>query len=200
MVITLDPSEALMAAYVGCQRRIASLRRGCQDRHGYNGQNAWETDIIGALAEVAVAKALDLHWSGSVNAWKRADLGRSYQVRVTTHSNGQLIVREGDPEEDIYILVVQVGPLRFKIAGQMGGRQARRAEWLKRLDPDRPRCWAVPQAALEGLETREDVRVAPVERKCDGVNPAPVLSSSDVLLSTSPAYQRNGTVSCLDRK
>ncbi len=146
--VTLDPPEALMASYVGCRRRVASLARGCQDRHGYDGRNAWEQDILGALAELAVAKALDLHWSGSVNAWKRPDVGRSYQIRTTGYAAGRLLIRSEDPEVDTYILVVQVNPLQFKIAGQIDGRLARQPRWWTKPDPARPGCWAVPQSAL----------------------------------------------------
>lgn len=151
MMVTLSASEALMASYVGCQRRVASLARNCRDRHGYDGKNAWEQDVLGALAEFAVAKALDMHWSGSVNAWKRPDLGRSYQVRVTTYADGRLLVRDSDPLDDTYILVVQLGALEFRVAGQIAGRLARNPAWWSRPDPSRPGCWCVPQTALAEL-------------------------------------------------
>jgi hypothetical protein len=148
VIVTLDPAEALMASYVGCRRRVASLARGCQDRHGYDGKNAWQIDIEGALAELAVAKALDLHWGGTVNAWKRADLGRNYQIRTTVYPAGKLIVRALDAIDDVYILVVQINPLTFKVVGQINGLEARQTQWWTRPDPQRPGCWAIPQSAL----------------------------------------------------
>lgn len=148
MLVTLDLFEIEMAAHVGLRRRLEALRVGLRDRHGYQGEDPWEGDIQGAAAELAVAKKLGRYWDGSVNTFKRGDVGAA-QVRSTPRRDGSLIVRSNDSEDDFYILVTGAIP-EFNVVGYIRGADAK-ADRFRRAPAGRPAAWFVPQSALHAL-------------------------------------------------
>jgi len=156
-VVRLEPHELLMGAEVAIRRRVASLERGLQDRYGYNGDHTWEQEITSSLAELAVAKALGRYWDGSVNTFKRGDVSR-LQVRFTLHAEGRLIIRAEDADQDVFVLVIGLGPREFHVAGWIRGRDGRKPQWLTRPDPGRLHCWAVPQDALRPVKENGDAK------------------------------------------
>ena len=108
IVVELDEYELAHAAMAGCQRRIASIKKkrpqvyGAGDRKNY-----WQIDIVGMIAEYAVAKAFDRHWQPATNT-RLADLPgdvANYQVRSTEHLDGHLFLHPGDKDAP-YILAI----------------------------------------------------------------------------------------------
>lgn len=145
MLIMLSWQEIRLAAEVGVTRRIVSMRDNRRDSAGYRGSDPFDMDILGAMGEVAVAKALQVYWSPSVNTFKLPDVDNLH-VRSTRYKTGSLIVRPNDPE-GTYLLVIADLP-RFKIVGYCSAQYAKQDEFRSQPDATRPPCWAVPQSRL----------------------------------------------------
>lgn len=145
--VTLDWYELQMAANVGLARQIESLRRGLHDAHGLKDEAGWNLHIEGAAGEIAFAKAAGKYWGGSVNTFKDPDLGGRIQIR--TRSGGvrnSLIVRPGDDDQDIFVLVIGRSP-KFLVAGWMLGQVAKNQAWMQTYG-GRPAAYFVPREEL----------------------------------------------------
>ena len=149
MLVTLSASEIRFAAQVGAARRTESLLAK-YERPVISSRGDWQMDILGAIGEMAVAKALNVYWTPSVNTFKLPDIG-TLNVRATEHNNGRLLLRPGDPP-GIYVLVV-VRKAECNVAGWIESDLARNAMYQSRPDLDGPLCWAVPMADLHPIET-----------------------------------------------
>lgn len=144
ITITLTLHEVAYAAHAGVMRRIDSIEKKLQSSKQAD-VSFWNLDIDGACSELAVAKALDKHWGGHVGSFKSPDVGELH-VRSTDYSNGQLIIRENDPEEYIYMLVISDCPT-YKIVGGMSGKKAKLRPITKAQNGKRD-CWFIPQDDL----------------------------------------------------
>ena len=148
MEVTLTTHEMAIAAWVGVRRNVESRRRGLRDRHGYKG-DGWQVHIEGAGGELAVAKALDMYWDGSVNTFKRADLP-GIQVRTAlTHKN--LIVRPADAPDEVFVLVTGQMP-DYQVHGRLRGSDAMQPQFLSGVG-GRPPAYFVPPSKLNPIET-----------------------------------------------
>lgn len=110
IVVTLDEYELAHAAMAGCQRRIASIVKERPQFYGSDERkNFWQIDIIGMIAEYAVAKAFDRHWQPATNK-RLADLPGDvahYQIRSTEHRDGHLFLHPKDKPADYIFCVVK---------------------------------------------------------------------------------------------
>lgn len=151
--IKLSWADVWRGVHVGAERRIAVLKRGGRDRHGANPENiAWKADIEGATAELAVARALKVHWPASVDQGSDPDIWPDIEVRRT---NPSLIVRPGDYRERRYVWVSGWAP-NYKVVGWIKGEDAMREEWLTDFNkPNRPKCYCVPKEELCSIEKLE---------------------------------------------
>jgi hypothetical protein len=108
IVVELDEYELTHAAMAGCQRRIASIKKARPQVYGAGERkNYWQIDIVGMIAEYAVAKAFDRHWQPATNQ-RLADLPGDvsyFQVRSTEHRDGHLFLHPGDKDAP-YILAI----------------------------------------------------------------------------------------------
>ena len=148
MMVVLAQHEVLMAATVGIMRQISAINRSLRDRNGHEGAG-WNLHVEGACGELAVAKALGVHWSGSVNTFKLGGDVGSFQVRTRSQSDYELIVRDDDRDEDTFILVTGQCP-NYEVVGKIAGRDAKKDEWRKAYG-GRPAAWFVPHDALQPL-------------------------------------------------
>ena len=148
VVVILDEYELAHAAMAGCQRRIASLKKdrpqayGAEDRKNY-----WQIDIIGMMAEYAVAKAIDRHWQPATNK-RLADLPgdvSNLQIRSTEHLDGHLFLHPQDKEAS-YILCV-VKQQKVLLAGWIGKSDGVAVGDLRSKD-----TYWVSQDKLRGME------------------------------------------------
>ena len=153
MKIELSWSELRWLAYVGCDRRLNSLRRMTGDPKLYAKNGYWDVNIIGIFGEAAVAKALNRFWLPTIDTFKLPDVG-DFQVRCTTYANGHLIIRDDDPVDDIYILVIDKTP-QFFIKGWIRGRDAQRPVYWRTPAEGDP-AWFVPNVALWPIERLKD--------------------------------------------
>lgn len=130
LAVSLTTSEMQQAALIGCQRQIESLRAGLVAANGFKG-TGWSEHVEGACGEIAFAKASNRYWPGGVNTFKEADLLDHVQVR--TRSGGQcvdLIVRNGDKDNDIFVLVVGRAP-DYVVEGWTLGAIAKQRKYLQ---------------------------------------------------------------------
>jgi hypothetical protein len=144
--VTLTPSEMQQAALIGAARQIESLRAGLKDAHGFKG-TGWSEHIEGACGELAYAKVANRYWPGGVNTFKDADLLDHVQIR--TRSGGvcvDLIVRNGDADNDIYVLVVGKAP-DYIVEGWTIGSIAKQRKYLQSYG-GRPPAYFMPDADL----------------------------------------------------
>lgn len=111
--VNLSGDEIEFASDIGRKRynvhKVAGTREGkvCED--------GIKIEIDGAIAEYAVAKALNLEWTGklyNIAEWQKIrrssrdkDVGE-FGVRATRHKSGRLILHPWDDDETPFILVV----------------------------------------------------------------------------------------------
>jgi len=127
MNIALEWYEVSRAALVGVTRNVEALRRGYQ--HTRVIHDEWNIHILGALGECAFAKATGRYWSGSVNTFKSGgDVGENIQIRTRSKHTYDLIVRDGDKDGDIFVLVTG-GPTEFQVQGWIGAADAKKEKF-----------------------------------------------------------------------
>lgn len=158
--VELTWSEVASAAYLGIWRRITSrrndeLRAARGDRGSYQSgfrKNGWEIDVMGAIAELVVAKHLGVYWEPKNETYKDPDVGTNWQVRWRDTEEGrvtrELIVREDDPDDHRYILVTG-NNRHYKIHGWILGADAK-------VGPQQNHggygsAWFVPSSQLKPL-------------------------------------------------
>ena len=86
-------------------------------------------------------------------------MGDGIEVRMTIHDgpNTSLIVHDTDPDDAPFVLVTPTDdPLTFTLVGWITGRDAKRAEWWRELQPGRP-AFCVPQSALAHVFDLKDI-------------------------------------------
>jgi hypothetical protein len=151
MEIQLTPAEMMLAAVAGVMRRLNNLTRRRTPGHGAGYANAWQKDVEGALAEMAVAKALRLYWNGAIASGPLpADVG-AFQVRSTPHEQGHLLLHDTDADGDRFLLLIGRDG-RYRLAGWITGAQGKQDRFWR--EPEKGRaCYCVPQEALLPLET-----------------------------------------------
>lgn len=133
--VYLTLEETLLAAAVGFYRQEESMKKGLKDAHGYNGKDAWETHIMGAQAEQAVAKYLGVPWSESVNTFGAPDIDPDIQVRTFKNpEDPYLLVRPNDKDKERFVAVYRIDQFTYKIFGWMYGKDAKKKEWIR--DPN----------------------------------------------------------------
>ena len=154
--VTLTPWE-----YKACMD-VAAARMATSNEAGWNHGSTYkrtylqrtQEEIVGVCGEMAVARVLDCYWSPSVNTFhKETDLPRSMEVRSTAHLTGRLIVRENDPTDRIYVLVIGEPPT-MTVVGWMLGADARKDQWIENPHGHR-QAWFVPQDQLIPINHNE---------------------------------------------
>jgi hypothetical protein len=149
MNVTLTWYEVAIGAYVGIQRQIAALSKRLPDRHGYIG-DGWSEHIEGACGEMAAARAIGQYWTPSVNTFKNGGDVGEIQVRTRSNHEYDLLIRNSDRDDDIFILVTGKVP-SFVVRGWLRGSDCKKQEWLKEYG-GRPPAWFVPQGSLNSVD------------------------------------------------
>lgn len=153
ITVRLSKAEMLMASSVGAMRQISSLAAGRDDAHGAAG-NGWQMHIEGAMGELAAAKAMGRFWSGTINSFGGADMGARIQVRTRSRHDYDLIVRDNDQDDHLFILVTGEAP-EYRVRGWISGSESKRDCWRKSPN-GRPEAWFVPASALHPLVTMDE--------------------------------------------
>lgn len=149
MRITLSIPEYHHAVQTAVLRMVVSS--ASKMNHASTYERSWlrrlEEEVVGAAGEIAVAKSVGAFHIGSVNTFHRVpDVLGNLEVRATSREDGCLIVRDNDPDDRPYVLVVGEAP-NLRIAGYCWGADAKRDEFLRNPHGHRL-AWFVPQSSL----------------------------------------------------
>jgi hypothetical protein len=160
VIVTLSLAEMLAGSNVGIIRRYESWKRHHKPSNGIpDDQFGCGVQVEGALGEIAVAKAIDRYWDMSVNTFKRADIGEKIQVRTRSKHSYDLIIRDNDNPNHVYVLVTGVGP-EFYIRGWCYGHEGVKEEYASRYG-GYDLAYFVPQSALRPFRLKTDDTTKP---------------------------------------
>jgi len=149
MQVTLTPRQLRMGANHAVERKVESLCGEFRNHDRKTTEFAWRDEIEGTLAEMAVAEALKLPWTGARNWDAPADVGDNIQVRWAADSTRCLIIRPGDSDTDNFFLVTgELGV--YQIHGWVSGAEGKNPDFMKAPN-GRPPAFFVPQWALHRL-------------------------------------------------
>jgi hypothetical protein len=148
--VTLGGADYELARQLGSARTAEAQDAKRPGRAGCPPNNL-EQDIDGAAAEIAFARAIGVAPSLASGPSPEADVA-GFHVRSTARPIGKLIVRPGDPEDNVYVLVVGSGR-EWRVIGCAVGREAMRPEfWYE--ENRRPGCYMLPQDRLRPLQVQ----------------------------------------------
>jgi hypothetical protein len=152
--VTISADEWSLCVQVANARQVSSIKKKGKDT--VNKKQGWLEEftphIIGCVGEMAVAKALGVTWTGSVDTFKTvSDLSGNIQVRHRSDPRWDLIVRKNDSDSDVFILSRGMPPGAIEVVGKIRGGDAKREEWLQDKGGYGRPAYFVPSHALEDL-------------------------------------------------
>jgi len=157
MKVTLLDYEMAQGANTGSLRHIGAIKRGYKSKTKL--QSSWNSHIEGACGEIAVSKAMGKYWGGSINTFKKGgdiDGSDEWEVRTRSKEGNDLILREDDPEDRIYFLVVGVCPT-YEIKGWIKGINGMLNAFSANYG-NYGYAYFVPQTFLNKLEDLEGIK------------------------------------------
>ena len=130
ILVKLTWPEMMTAYHIASQRRIMNMKKGLAGKYGAPEKDgSEELDIVSTRGEMAVAKALNLYWSGSVGDYGAVDVGGLVEVRTRTKSWHSLIIHPEDKDWAPYVLVDSSATPSFRLVGWVFGREGKKEEY-----------------------------------------------------------------------
>lgn len=162
--ITLTPSEFRLAAQVGIQRQATNVMNGLQHKHGLSkgSSNGWSIHVEGAAGELAVARYMDMFWSGSFGEFGAGDVGE-IEVRTTPRLDGSLILHITSPDLRPFVLVTGSAPY-LQLRGWIYGEHGKLQKFWRDPGTGRP-AFFVPQSALSPMTTCPRLRTPRIPKR-----------------------------------
>lgn len=159
MRVTLTADQASWAIRAGNARQENAVNRKLRDAHGLKTDNPASFHILGYAGEIAVSVALGAPLPDLAldDFYTRPDVANFCDVRTCRYDLGDLRVHPNDKDDRPYVLAIGVIP-NFWIVGWLYGREAKRQEWWKSINPDRPPAFFAPQSCLRTLSELIEVR------------------------------------------
>jgi hypothetical protein len=136
---------------VGLERQIEAIKRGMKPRFAYRDEREkWGGHVVGAMAEMALAKWTGLYWSHGVNTFRwAADVAAGIEVRWNNWEPPKLKIRDDEKLESVVVLVSGVPPL-LQLRGWIVASEGMRPEW--RAAPNGgPPAYFIPLANLKPM-------------------------------------------------
>lgn len=135
VTVALDPWEVDWAKHVGEARSLNNLSRPNNAYYGneFSKSKSMEEDIAGCAGELAVAKHLNIYWSGAAwpHTWhelmrNEPDLRPNIEVRHINVPTNRLAVRKNDVEHkrDIFLTYVYPNLSTVDVIGWLEAEQA----------------------------------------------------------------------------
>jgi hypothetical protein len=155
VLIELTNQEQWRAACCGLKRWIEAHTKGCRQRFGQRGDYRENVSrhIIGAMGELAAAKALRVEWPATVNEMHVGNgLPGGIEVRTGMHARSLLVVRPNTPDGVRVVWVKGHEAPLFTVTGWIVARDAKRPEFWK-APAERPPAWFVPDFVLRKIDT-----------------------------------------------
>ncbi len=144
--VKMSTQEMYLAGVVGLRRNIESIHSGRKPRfpESVSGE-LFGFHILGAMAEMVVAKYLDKYWECHINHFESGDLGE-YEIRYSMRSD--LKIRERDTG---IVISVTGKPPEFIIAGWADASEAKK-KYTATSPREGPPAYFVPHADLQDVE------------------------------------------------
>lgn len=131
MEVKLTDWELEIAYTIGVKRHLDSLKKNLQNKFGATNERSLFLHVSGAVGEMAVAKALNKYYVGHVNIFTKPDVDK-YQIRFTGMVPPQLIIRNQDKNDEIFISVSSGEQYNiFHINGWLYGKEGKLPEYIK---------------------------------------------------------------------
>lgn len=145
-VVTLTAGEMYMAAHMGAMRRISNiLERRRKLNHGLEADD-WNLDLKGCMAEVAVARHLNMFWSGTLDDFNAMDVGGCVEVRsIWKRRSDCMLLHDTDRHKEAPVVLVWVDPPNFTLLGWAPWWEGGLDKYWR--NTSRP-CYFVPQEVL----------------------------------------------------
>ena len=142
--IKLNREELSQGAHLGVDRLVEIWRPGCVAH--------WDRNIEGALAELAVARALGLDFIPTINTFHEiADIGEEIEVRWTKGRRGSLLIGDNDEETRIFVLVTGRSP-SYLLPGWAYGTDIKSQGNFVTEYKEKHQLWGMPQERLRPTE------------------------------------------------
>ena len=147
--VDLSLAEMLYASNVGTIRHYEAEMAGRRPTHGMekSDKDFLTAHIQGAIGELLVAKTRDRYFMPTVNTFKAADLGKNIQVRFRREHNWDMVIRDNDDPEHIFVHVTGKGPT-YCIRGWAYAKNVMLPQYRANHGGYRE-SWFVPELALK---------------------------------------------------
>lgn len=148
-----------LAGLVGLHRQVESVMSGRTPQFPERYPNEmFAQHVVGAMAELAVGKELELEWEGHINHFSKPDLvarkgSRRIWIEVRyTPQRVDIKVKDSDPDNAIVVGVTGVPP-EFKILGFVKAGTVKKAVRPTSPAPGKPAWFAKEYNAISELKT-----------------------------------------------
>lgn len=149
--IQLSAKDVAWGEHVGLTRHLESVAKGRANAHGLSDDFGigLEKHRNGACGELAFCRVRGLEWEASVGTFKDPDVDGIWQVRTRSEAWYDLIIRNDDAGNDLFVLVTGQRP-HFTVHGYLLGREGKQPRFVRRYG-GRPAAYFVPQNQLHRL-------------------------------------------------
>lgn len=153
MKITLTWSELLIAHQIAAMRRVQNMKLKTAHKYGRNDPiNLEEGSEISAIrGEMAVAKAFNCYWMGTVGQYGVVDVGGKIEVRTVTQASHKLILHPEDKDQYPFVLVNAGSCPEVELMGWMYGKDGKDEKyWDDPTKTNRP-AYFIPRSDLRPM-------------------------------------------------
>lgn len=149
MIVALTYAEMQLAFTVAAQRQVMNMKLGAKHKYGANDATGMALNMMGCAGEMAVAKGLNLFWSGSVGDYDAVDVGGKVEVRSVSRPTDCLILHPDDRDGMPFVLCYnEPGTPKFNLLGWVWGKQGKDEKFWRDPQGTGRHAFFVPQAEL----------------------------------------------------
>jgi hypothetical protein len=161
--VKMEYLDLSVAGVIGTMRHATATVKGWPDKAGFKGEG-YDIHTLGVLGEMTVCAVMGWYYNPTINTFKAPDVGVNIDVKTRPRHDWDLIVRPGDPEDRVYVLVTG-RKLDFQVRGWVYGHEVAALGWWGAKDGERAPCWWIGQDRLRPLETLRDADMATAPAK-----------------------------------
>lgn len=151
-MVYLTKSEMFIAFSLAGMRNGQNKNNNAKPRYGASENESEAIDIYSCRGEMAVAKYLNLFWSGSLGDYKAVDVGGLVEVRTVNKKGRRLIVHPEDRDWAPYVLVDASDAPNMLLIGWMYGADAKNKDYWSDPTGMGRHAFFVPQDDLRYMD------------------------------------------------
>lgn len=129
MKIQLNGFEITTAAINGVMRQCRALSKGLNEAHGCKRDLGWDFHIEAALAECALAKAINQYWTGMGHTIGLSDVGDKHEARHRTTKSDLCLRPPDNPDHEYWLIYGKFGS--YEVMGHMKGSEGKTPQFLQ---------------------------------------------------------------------